>query len=71
MRRDGSFGAKQMSTESNIRSWPASQRLERYRELVAKLRRMAETETAPKLRAQLLALAHQYQQLVTSLQTKS
>ncbi len=60
-----------MSTESDIRSWPASQRLEHYQELATKLRRMAETETVPKLRAQLLTLARQYQELVTSLRAKS
>ena len=70
MRQDGFFGAKQMSTEPDIRSWPVSQRVEHYQELAAKLRRMAETETVPALRAQILALARQYQELVTSLRTK-
>ena len=59
-----------MSTEPDIRSWPASQRLEHYQELATKLRRMAEAEKAPELRAQLLALARQYQDLVTGLRTK-
>lgn len=31
---------------------------------------MAETETVPELRAQLLALARQYQELVTNLRSK-
>ena len=69
-RHDGSL-AKRMSTEPDIRSWPASQRSEHYQELATKLRRMAEKETVPKLRAQLLALARQYQDLVTGLRTKS
>jgi hypothetical protein len=60
-----------MSTESDIRSWPAGERLENYQELATKIRRMAKTETMPKLRAQSLALARQYQELVTSLRTKS
>jgi len=63
-------GAKQMSTEPDIRSWPASQRLEHYQELANNLRRMAEAEKVPELRAQLLALARQYQELVTGLRTK-
>jgi hypothetical protein len=61
--------SKQMST-ADIRSWPASQRSEHYQELAAKLRRIAEAEKVPELRAQLLALARQYQELVTSLRTK-
>jgi hypothetical protein len=68
-RRDGSF-AKQMSTEPDIRSWPASQRSEHYQELATKLRRIAEAEKVPELRAQILALARQYQELVTGLRTK-
>src|SRR5204863_3948168 len=64
-RRDGSF-AKEMSTEPDIRSWPASQRSEHYQELATKLRRIAEAEKkVPELRAQILALARQYQELVT------
>jgi hypothetical protein len=63
-------GAEQMSTEPDIRSWPASQRLEHYQELANNLRRMAEAEKVPELRAQLLALARQYQALVTGLRTK-
>jgi len=59
-----------MSTEPDIRSWPASQRLEHYQELANKLRRMAEAEKVPELRAQLLALARQYQELVTGLRSK-
>jgi hypothetical protein len=59
-----------MSTEPDIRSWPASQRLEHYQELANNLRRMAEAEKVPALRAQLLALARQYQELVTGLRTK-
>src|SRR6266480_2802082 len=68
-RRDGSF-AKEMSTEPDIRSWPASQRSEHYQELATKLRRIAEAEKVPELRAQILALARQYQELVTGLRTK-
>jgi hypothetical protein len=63
-------GAEQMSTEPDIRSWPASQRSEHYQELANNLRRMAEAEKVPELRAQLLALARQYQELVTGLRTK-
>jgi hypothetical protein len=59
-----------MGTEPDIRSWPASQRLEHYQELATKLRGMAEAEKVPELRAQLLALARQYQELVTGLRTK-
>ena len=61
---------EKMSTEPDIRSWPASQRLEHYQELANNLRRMAEAEKVPELRAQLLALARQYQELVTGLRTK-
>jgi hypothetical protein len=59
-----------MSTEPDIRSWPASQRSEHYQELATKLRRMGEAEKVPELRAQLLALARQYQELGTGLRTK-
>ena len=60
-----------MSTEPDIRSWPASQRSEHYQELATKLRRIAEAEKkVPELRAQILALARQYQELVTGLRTK-
>ena len=59
-----------MSTEADIRSWPASQRLEHYQELANNLRRMAEAENVPELRAQLLGLARQYQELVTGLRPK-
>ena len=59
-----------MSTEPDIRSWPASQRSEHYQELATNLRRIAEAEKVPELRAQILALARQYQELVTGLRTK-
>jgi len=59
-----------MSTEPDIRSWPASQRSEHYQELATKLRRIAEAEKVPELRAQILSLARQYQELVTGLRTK-
>jgi len=51
----------------DIRSWPASERVSHYRELAAKLRQMAEMETAGPMRDQLLALAEQYQQLASNL----
>jgi hypothetical protein len=38
--------------------------------LATKLRRIAEAEKVPELRAQILALARQYQELVTGLRTK-
>ena len=59
-----------MGQQTDIRSWPASQRSAHYHELAVKLRRMAEIETVPKMRAQLLALAHQYEELAMSLRQK-
>jgi len=59
-----------LDQQTDIRSWPASQRSPHYQELATKLRRMAELETMPKMRAQLLALADQYQQLAMSLREK-
>jgi len=38
--------------------------------LATKLRRIAEAEKVPELPAQILALARQYQELVTGLRTK-
>ena len=52
---------------NDIRSWPASERVSHYREMVAKLRQMAEMETAGPMRDQLLALAEQYRQLASNL----
>ena len=59
-----------MGQQTDIRSWPASQRSTHYQKMAAKLHRIAELETVPKLRAQLLALANQYQELAVSLRGK-
>jgi hypothetical protein len=59
-----------LGQQTDILSWPASQRSAHYNELSAKLRRMAEIETVPKMRAQLLALANQYRELAMSLRDK-
>jgi hypothetical protein len=50
-----------------IRSWPAAQRAQRYQGQAGKLRLMAEAEPVEKMRALLLVLAAQYQELADSL----
>ena len=50
-----------------IRSWPNKERAAPYRYQAAKLREMAELETTEAMREQLLALSHQYTQLVDRL----
>lgn len=53
--------------EELIRSWPNKDRAAHYREQAAKLREMAEAETAEAVRGQLLALSEQYARIANKL----
>ena len=54
-----------------IRSWPNKDRAAHYREQAAKLREMAEAETAVAVRQQLLTLANEYTRLVSRLSAET
>jgi hypothetical protein len=58
-----------MGSPKDVRAWSACARKAHYQEQADKLREMAEARPAGELRAQLLALADQYQLLADSLAT--
>jgi hypothetical protein len=55
-----------MGSPKDVRVWSARERKTHYQEQADKLRAMAEAQPAGTLRAQLLALADQYQLLANS-----
>jgi hypothetical protein len=56
-----------MGSPKDVRGWSARERKSHYQEQANKLREMAVAQPAGALRAQLLALADQYQLLADSL----